>query len=114
MGVAHEKAEKYEERGMFKEALPWHREDLAIARRRAQDGGEEGEDEDERALSLDLARALRNTGCCLGRLGRSGFTEVRWRSPNGRGWAVGGRRGGIGFDSCSAADVVFRVYRTWM
>lgn len=69
----HERAEAYEERGMFREALRWHREDLVAARARALDGDEE----DEREPSLDLARALRNTGRCLGRLGNSGFAEVR-------------------------------------
>lgn len=69
----HERAETYEERGMFKEALRWHRKDLDAARAHAQDAEEEG----ERDLSLDLARALRNTGRCLGRLGMSGFMEVR-------------------------------------
>lgn len=70
----HERAEAYEEREMFREALRWHREDLVAARARALDG----EEEDERGSSLDLARALRNTGRCLGRLGSSGFAEVRW------------------------------------
>lgn len=68
----HQRAEAYEERGMFREALRWHREDLVAARARALDG----EEEDEGESSLDLARALRNTGRCLGRLGNSGFTEV--------------------------------------
>lgn len=68
----HERAEAYEDGGMFREALKWHREDLAAARARALDG----EEEDERESSLDLARALRNTGRCLGRLGNSGFAEV--------------------------------------
>ena len=71
----HERAEAYEARGMFREAFRWHREDLAAARARALDG----EEEDERESTLDLARALRNTGRCLGRLGNSGFTEVRGR-----------------------------------
>lgn len=75
----HEKAAAYEERGMLTEALRWHREDLEGARTRALDGrGWDGEEEeDERELGLDLARALRNTGRCLGRLGvLSGFLEV--------------------------------------
>eukprot|EP00752_Nemacystus_decipiens_P003472 g3207.t1 len=71
--LPHERAEAYEERGLFRGALRWHREDLAAARARALDGDEE----DEREASLDLARALRNTGRCLGRLGTGGFTESK-------------------------------------
>ena len=33
----HERAEAYEEREMFREALKWHREDLVAARARALD-----------------------------------------------------------------------------
>lgn len=72
--LPHERAELCEEKCMYKEALRWHRTDLAAARGRANDGDEE----DERAAGLDLARALRNTGRCLGRLGMRGFAQVTW------------------------------------
>ncbi|CAM9680052.1 unnamed protein product, partial [Scytosiphon promiscuus] len=69
----HEKAAAFEAQERFAEALRWHRKDLDDARSRALDG----ELEDERASALDLARALRNTGRCLGRLGNSGFAESK-------------------------------------
>ncbi|CAM9124412.1 unnamed protein product, partial [Sphacelaria rigidula] len=67
----HERAEVYESKGMYREALRWHRQDLAAARERVQDG----EEEDDRTAGLDLARALRNTGRCLGKLDMEGFAE---------------------------------------
>lgn len=95
--MPHERAEVYEERGMFKEALRWHREDLKVARRRAQDG----EEENERNVTLDFARALRNTGRCLGRLGMRGFAEVR--------------RGSAFQPSVSVCDCVFLLdYFCWL
>lgn len=68
----HERAEFYEEKGMYREALRWHRQDLSASRKRVRDG----EEEDDRTAGLDLARALRNTGRCLGKLEMEGFAEV--------------------------------------
>lgn len=68
----HERAELYEEKGMYREALRWHRQDLSAARKRMRDG----EEEDDRPAASDFARALRNTGRCLGKLDMEGFAEV--------------------------------------
>lgn len=68
----HQRAEFFEEKGMFQKALRWHRKDLKVARACVVDG----EEEDERAACIDYARALRNTGRCLGRLGMRGFAGV--------------------------------------
>lgn len=75
----HEKAAAYEAQERFAQALRWHRKDLEAARARALDG----EEEDERESAVDLARALRNTGRCLGMLGNSGFAEVSRRRRRG-------------------------------
>lgn len=70
----HERAEAFEGRDMFAEALRWHRQDLEVARAGVVSGEED--EEEERESVLDLARALRNTGRCLGKLGNSGYAEV--------------------------------------
>ncbi|CAM9894019.1 unnamed protein product [Ectocarpus fasciculatus] len=69
----HERAEAFEGREMFAEALRWHRQDLEAARACVVSG----EEEEERESVLDLARALRNTGRCLGKLGNSGYAESK-------------------------------------
>ncbi|CBN78457.1 hypothetical protein Esi_0121_0054 [Ectocarpus siliculosus] len=69
----HERAEAFEGREMFAEALRWHRQDLEAARACVVSGDEE----EERGSVLDLARALRNTGRCLGKLGNSGYAESK-------------------------------------
>lgn len=70
--VPHERAEWYEEHGRYREAMAWHRRNLEAAQSRALDG----EVENERESAIDVARALRNIGRCLGKLGMTGFEEV--------------------------------------
>lgn len=91
----HERAEVYESKGMYREALRWHRQELAAARERVEDG----EEEDYQTAGLDLARALRNTGRCLGKLDMEGFAEVCIRGVfstlRGMLCFVGKRRSGV-------------------
>lgn len=70
--MPHERAEWFEEHGRYREAMAWHRRDLDAAQSRALDG----EVENERESAIDVARALRNIGRCLGKLGMTGFEEV--------------------------------------